>query len=89
MREENTSYRFGTTTIAKVNRAMELKQLLPESVVNSDTVIVKPNWISTDPGEFTDADSMRLLFEALESRIIVVESYCLTRSFNLLETGHE
>lgn len=87
MREENTSYRFGTTTIAKVKAAAELRPFLAESILDSGTVVVKPNWISTDPGEFTDSSTMRLLFEALDSRIVVVESYCLARSLNLLEKG--
>ena len=87
MSSANHLYRFGTTTIAKINNSDELRQLLIDPVFDCDTVIIKPNWISTDPGEFTDAESMRMLFEALDSRIIVVESYCIARSLNLLERG--
>ena len=86
---ENRSYRFGTTTIARVNNSDELRQLLVDPVFACDTIIIKPNWISTDPAEFTDAESMSMLFEALDSRIIVVESYCLARSLNLLERGKD
>jgi len=81
------THQFGSTTIAKVNSASELRELLDDPWLDSETIVIKPNWISTDPADFTDADSMRMLFEALNSRLIVTESYCLTRLMNLLKKG--
>jgi hypothetical protein len=80
-------YRFGPTTFARVHNPGELKRLLNDPWLNSEYIIVKPNWVSTDPGDFTDADTLRILFKALDSRIIVTESYCLLRSMNLLDDG--
>lgn len=80
-------YRFGSTTIAKVNDSDELKQLLIDPWFDSETIIIKPNWVSTDPAEFTDAETLRILFEALNARIIVTESYSLLRSMNILNEG--
>lgn len=87
MFKEDHFYKFGSTTIAKVNNSDELRQLLVDPLFDCSTIIVKPNWLSTDAAEFTDAESMKMLFEALDSRIIVVESYSLPRSLNLLERG--
>lgn len=78
---------FGSTTIAKVDNSDELRQVLIDPWLDSETIIVKPNWVSTDPGEFTDAATLRILFEALDARIIVVESYMLGRSMYLLDDG--
>jgi hypothetical protein len=78
---------FGPTTIAKVSGAQELKQLLTDPWLESETIIVKPNWVSTEAADFTDAETMKTLFETLDSRIIVTESYNLPRSMNLLDEG--
>lgn len=80
-------HKFGPTTFAKVNGSAELSQVLTDPWLNSDTIIVKPNWVSTDPGDFTDAYTLRMLFETLSGRIIVTESYCLLRSMNILKNG--
>jgi len=78
---------FGSTTIARVTGSDELREVLTDPCFNSETILVKPNWVSSDPGEFTDADTLRMLFEALDARFVVVESYCLGRSMNLLKDG--
>jgi len=80
-------HRFGNATIAKVNNADEIKRLLSDPLFDSEYIIFKPNWVSTDPADFTDADTLRVLFQAIDSKIIVTESYCLIRSLNLLENG--
>ncbi|NIM93909.1 MAG: DUF362 domain-containing protein [Anaerolineales bacterium] len=82
-----THYKFGPTTIAKLNNPGEIRQFLDDSLLKSDTVIIKPNWVSTDQADFTDADTLRVFIEALDSRIVVTESYCLARSLNLLSRG--
>jgi hypothetical protein len=53
-------YKFGTTTVAKIRDSEELKQMLDEPWLDADTIIIKPNWVSTDPAEFTDADTLRM-----------------------------
>ena len=53
----------------------------------SETIIIKPNWVSTDPAEFTNADTLRMLLEVLDTRIVIVESYCLARALNILKDG--
>jgi uncharacterized protein (DUF362 family) len=78
---------FGPTTIAKLNNPNEISQLLDDPWFKNQTIIIKPNWVSTDPGAFTDADTLRVLLEVLDSHVIVTESYCLARSMNILNQG--
>jgi len=80
-------HQFGSTTIAKVHHSEALRRMLVDPWLDAETIVIKPNWVSTDPGEFTDADTLRMLFEALDARIIVVESYCLGRAMNINTDG--
>ena len=81
------SHRFGQTTIAKLSGPHELKQLLVDPWLQSETVIIKPNFVATDPGYATDSEALRALLEALDSRIVVTESHMVPRSMNLMEGG--
>ena len=68
-------HRFGPTTIAKVKDSNELRKLLDDPWLESETIIVKPNWLTNEAACFTDSRSLRMLFEALDSRIVVTESH--------------
>ncbi|UCH57970.1 MAG: DUF362 domain-containing protein [Candidatus Bathyarchaeota archaeon] len=80
-------HRFGQTTIAKVSDSHELRQVLVDPWLESEKIIIKPNWVCTEPASFTDSESLRTLLEALDSRIVVTESLHIGRSMNLLEEG--
>lgn len=80
-------HKFGPVSFAKVNDSSELRQVLVDPWLESKTIIIKPNWVSTDPADFTDADTLRMLLEALDSRFVITESYMLHRSMNLLKEG--
>ena len=66
-------HKLGTTTITKVIDSGELKQMLIDPWLDSETIIIKPNWVSTDPGEFTDSETLRILFKALKGQISVMD----------------
>jgi len=80
-------HKFGPTTIAKLSNPNEISQILDDPWLKNQTIIIKPNWVSTDPADFTDADTLRVLLEALDSPVVVTESYCLARSMNILKQG--
>jgi len=80
-------HRFGQTTIAKVSDSDELRQMLVDPWFESETIIIKPNWVSTEPADFTDSKTLRTMLEALDSRIVVTESHQISRSLNLLKEG--
>jgi len=80
-------HRFGQTTIAKVSNSAELRQILVDPWFESETIIIKPNWVSNEPADFTDSKTLRIMLEALDSHIVVTESHCIARSLNLLKKG--
>ncbi len=70
---------IGSVKLASVKGAEDLKELLPASFSDVDTFIIKPNWFSPHPGNFTDAKVLRMLFEAIDGEIVVIESYTLEK----------
>jgi uncharacterized protein (DUF362 family) len=70
---------IGPIKLGSVKGGEDLKKLLPASFSDVDTFIIKPNWFSPHPGNFTDATVLRMLFEALDGDIIVIESYTLEK----------
>jgi hypothetical protein len=80
-------HKFGSTTIAKVTNVDDWKQLLVDPWLKSETIIIKPNWVVNVPSIFTDAEDLKTLFEALDSKLVVTESHMINRSMNLLKKG--
>lgn len=80
-------HRFGQTTIAKVSDSNELRQILVDPWLESETIIIKPNWVSAEPADFTDSETLKMMLEALDSHIVITESHQINRSLNLLEEG--
>ena len=80
-------HKFGQTTIAKVSDSDELRQMLVDPWFESETIIIKPNWVSNEPANFTDSETLRMMLEALDSHIVVTESHMIARSLNLLKEG--
>lgn len=81
------AHRFGSTTIAKAKTAGDFKNILRDPILQSDPIIVKPNWVTDDEGTFTTAETLRRVFEALPGKIIVAEGYQLGRSWNQKPCG--
>ena len=69
---------IGTTQLAKIKTSKELTTLIKPHI-NTDTVLVKPNFVDRAPGTYTDPESLRTLFEALEAKITVIEGHQLIR----------
>lgn len=71
---------FGSVTVARVRSSADLKRLLKDPWLKTDTIIVKPNWVGKDLATFTDSVTLRMLLEALDGRIIITEGYQIGRS---------
>jgi hypothetical protein len=69
---------IGSSRLSHVHSISDMRELL-SSYEFTETVIVKPNFVDRTPGTYTSPDSLRLLFEALDSRIIVTEGHGLIR----------
>jgi uncharacterized protein (DUF362 family) len=70
---------FGSVTISRVRTSADLRQLLKDPWLKTDVFIVKPNWFSPHPGNFTGVETLRMLLEALDGRITVTEAYSMER----------
>lgn len=73
---------FGPTTIAEVHNSDELKQVLVDPWLESETIIIKPNWVSGEKENFTDSKTLRMFLESLDSRFVVTESLHIGRSWD-------
>jgi len=80
-------HRFGSTTVAKVSGSDGLRRLLVDPWFESETVVIKPNWVSTEAAGFTDSGTLRMFLEAVDSRVVVTECLHIGRSMNLLKDG--
>jgi hypothetical protein len=65
----------------------DLKKLKDEPWLQSDTIIIKPNWVSPEPAGFTSKNTLKKIIESLDSKIIVTESFMIARSMNILKKG--
>ncbi|MFQ6095194.1 MAG: DUF362 domain-containing protein [Candidatus Bathyarchaeia archaeon] len=70
---------FGSVTVGRARNSRDLRRLLKDPWLKADIFIVKPNWMSSHPANFTDAETLRILLEALDGRIVVTEAYSLER----------
>lgn len=68
----------GSSRLAYVNTGKDMRELLSPYEF-SETVIVKPNFVDRAKGTYTSPESLRVLFEALDSNIVVVEGHGLIR----------
>ena len=73
------SFRFGATSISRANNANDIRAILDDPWLQTRPIIIKPIWVSQELADFTDARTLRMLFEALDTRIIVTESHMILR----------
>jgi len=70
---------FGSVTVSKVRTSVDLRRLLKDPWLKTPIFIVKPNWFSPHPANFTDVETLRVLLEALDGQIVVTEAYSMER----------
>lgn len=78
---------YGPLKFVDLKGKKGLKQFFSDPWFQTDTIIVKPNWVTTELGGFTSSNTLRRIIEALDSHIIVTESLHIGRSMSLLEKG--
>jgi uncharacterized protein (DUF362 family) len=72
--------RYGYVTVTRIQDSSELKETLSRSLETTKTVLVKPNWYSPHRANFTEASSLKLLFEAVDAEFIVIEGHSWDRN---------
>ncbi len=70
---------FGEVKLARIRDSSDLKGMLG-GLPESEVVIVKPNWFSLQPANFIEVNVLRMLLEALDSRVVVTEGYTLEKN---------
>jgi len=72
-------HRLGSVTVDRVKTGSDLRKSLQMRLPESEVLLIKPNWYSPHPSNFTDADALRMVMEAVDAKVIVVEGYSLDR----------
>lgn len=52
--------------------------------INTETVVIKPNWVSSEDGVFTEANILEFVFNALPQKKLVIEAYTPWRGSKFL-----
>jgi len=81
----HSTRQFGSVTVGEVRNSADMRRLLKDPWLSADVFIVKPNWYSPHPANFTDADALRMLLEGLDGRVVVTEAYSLERQDGSME----
>ncbi len=71
--------KFGDVMLARVRTSADLRRLLVDPHFGEEVLVVKPNWYAPYPANFTDVEALRMLIEAVDSRVVVTEAYTLER----------
>jgi hypothetical protein len=66
---------FASVTVGRARDGEGLRRLLAGGIPDSETYLVKPNWYSPHPANFTDANALGILLDALDGHVVVVEGY--------------
>lgn len=72
-------HRLGSVTVDRVKTGRDLRRSLEGRLPESEALLVKPNWYSPHPSNYTDADALRMVMEAVDAKVVVVEGYSLDR----------
>lgn len=59
----------------KIQNKSQFVDVVKSFSIKTKYIVVKPNWVSIDEGEYTEAEILEWLFEALPQEKIVIESY--------------
>ena len=70
---------FGSVTVGRARGLDDLRQLLSDPWFDSEVYIIKPSWYSPHPANFTDAETLDILLDALDGRVVVTEAYSTDR----------
>jgi hypothetical protein len=81
-----TQTTIGSSRIFKIKTQEEFSTLLSD-YIDGDIVIIKPNFVDRSPGAHTDLESLRMLFESLDAKLVVTEGHQIVRCLKEGETG--
>lgn len=71
---------FDTGIVADVRNAAELRAILPEQILDAETVFVKVTWHGYATGTYTDPVSLDALLEAIPGKTVLLEGHTSSRN---------
>ena len=69
-----------STTIQRVTTQKDMDLFVASLDITGDKVVIKPNWVSYAPGEYTDAQVLDMFLTALGKPAIIIESHTFWRT---------
>lgn len=75
----NQREKFGLVTLTRIRNLADMRRFLKGLHLKNNPVIIKPNWVFQKIGGFTDCETLRMLLEALDGKVIVTEGYQIAR----------
>lgn len=72
--------KVGTTNIQKITNQKDMNSFVASLDIKGDKVLLKPNWVSYAPGEYTDAKVLDMFLTSLARPTMVLESHTFWRT---------
>jgi hypothetical protein len=83
---------FASVTLGRARNSTELHRLLDKQIPESENYLVKPNWYSPNPANYTDSKALTMLLDTLDGHIVVTEGHSGDRqngSMHLVSRGEK
>jgi uncharacterized protein (DUF362 family) len=72
---------INNTIIEKIEKKNDFTDFIKKLNIKDNTIIIKPNWVNTIEGSFTEKEVLELFFEYFkDKRIVIIESYSAWRN---------
>ncbi|MCX6648766.1 MAG: hypothetical protein NTV61_05195 [Candidatus Bathyarchaeota archaeon] len=82
-----SALRLGDSAFKRVKTPADFTRFLKDHLPDSETLIVKADWVGLEEGSTKDVDALRCVIEAAKGRVIVTEGHLLWRKRMLEPKG--
>jgi len=79
--------RLGDSVFSRINTSADFTRLLKDNLPDSDSLIVKADWVGIEEGSAMNLETLRCIVDAAQGRVIVTEGHLLHRSMELEPKG--
>jgi len=82
-----SALRLGDSLFSRVNTSADFTRLLKDNLPESDSLIVKADWVGIEEGSSIDIEALQCIVDAAQGNVIVTEGHLLHRSMELEPKG--
>lgn len=83
----NSAVRLGDSVFSRVKTSTDFTRLLKDNLPDSDSLIVKADWVGIEEGSAMNLETLRCIIDAAQGKVIVTEGHLLHRSMELEPKG--